>query len=173
MTSSGIVYLLTTENNALYFSSFDYADGAYSILSPFYSVTFNSGTKQIKGGMSLLSPITSDDALYMSGSLNNKITYFKLRLSDGSGRWAYSVRDTAGASTNVTMSKFDIYMVSSTSLYHVGCAENLGSDTNDLAVLLISETVMVSHSFTKSWFFDSSTSAKLSCLALKAGSTSF
>jgi hypothetical protein len=77
--------------------------------------------------MSLLSPITTDDALYMSDSL------IKDRMKVGHS-------------------------------FHVGCAENLGSDTMDLAVLLISETVMVSHSFTKSWFFDSSTSAKLSCL---------
>jgi hypothetical protein len=58
-------------------------------------------------------------------SLNNKITYFKLRLSDGYGRWAYSVRDTASVSTNVTMSKFDIYMASSTSLYHVGFLDSV------------------------------------------------
>ena len=100
-------------------------------MSPFYSVLYNSnGLNPIVGSISVLPKQTSDQSIYMAGSLNNKISLFKFSQSDGSNQWIYSVKDTAGVSTIAKMTQYDMMMSSSINVNHIGCADNLGSNLN-------------------------------------------
>jgi hypothetical protein len=111
-----------------------YDTSGFSILSPTYAVTYNSGSKLISGAKTLIPNGATDDSLYMAGSINNKISLFKFGMNDGSSKWVYSIRDTASVSTTVVMSMVDTSM-SLLSATHLGCAENIGSDTYDFAFL--------------------------------------
>lgn len=115
------------------------------------------------------STLASDDAFYMCGSVNNKITIFKLRASDGTHRWTYSIRDTAGVSTTVKMTRLDSVMGAVT-MQHMGCAENLGSDMNDIAFILMTETLGLIPSVTQTWYID--TNIKFHCVSIDITSSS-
>jgi hypothetical protein len=87
-------------------SSFEYTDPNFSILSPTYSVSYGSSSSLIDGQSIRLS--TLDNALYMSGSLNNRLALFKFERTDGTSQWVYSLKDTAAVSTTVKMARFEL-----------------------------------------------------------------
>jgi len=79
-----------------------------------------------------------EDALYVSGSINNRITLFKFKNSDLSYVWSISVKDMASISNQVQLTMIS-YSNSLSGNTFVGCAENLGSNTNSLAFIYITE----------------------------------
>jgi hypothetical protein len=113
--------------------------------------------------MSLISPILADISIYIAGSLNKQISLFKFSKTDQTN-WVVSINDTIGAPMNQTMKTLSTFYSSATTLTHFGCAENLGSATNDLAFIQLDETLgQIPTSGGKTWYIYVSTKGR--CLS--------
>jgi hypothetical protein len=112
---------------------------------------------------------SSSTFLYVGGSIGSNPGMTKISLSNGLSTFSYVVENPSGTSTQKVVTNLDLtdYGVQK---YYLGCAENLGSDQNDIAILQYSETLESVLALSKSWYFDMA--IKTRCLDLESdGST--
>ncbi len=138
-------------------------------MTNFISASFNSSSKLITAGSSLLSPLAAipDTAFYIAGSLNKQISLFKV--SANFTNWVVSIKDSIGLSPNPLLKTLDSFNTSVSSLIHFGCAENLGSSFNDLGFIQLEETLGLVPSSGKTYYIYVSTKGR--CIYTKTNAT--
>ena len=98
--------------------------------------------------------LTSDMSYaYISGNLKYKLCLSKIKFSDGTLSYAYTVDTPSSSSNSKTLTQGEIFEYPSQN-YILTCAENLGSDYNDIGIVDFSETFSLGISLLKSFYID-------------------
>lgn len=108
-------------------------------------------------------------SIYVAGSISTNIGLFKFLTSGGTCSFAYSITNTNGVSTDIKMTTVSLSEnLLTNSIF--GCAENLGADSFDIALLLYTETFLtLVTAITESWYFDNS--VQYTCIQTRVDST--
>lgn len=148
MNSANRIFIILNENNIIYYSAFDYSGSA--TITPVFDKSFGSTSNRAYH----LVPDSALSYLYVAGSVSNKIAFFKFSMgASGTCSYAHTVTNTDATSSNIKMSKIALYESAVNNFF--GCAENLGSDAFDLALLYYIEVANLA-SVTQTWYFDNS-----------------
>eukprot|EP00347_Sterkiella_histriomuscorum_P002815 403366702 len=165
MSSANKIYLISTESNRVLVSAFTF-DSTVTVITPIYYKSHGSASKPLVG---FQMTIKSDrSAFYISGSCNQEPAFMKVKLSDGTTPFIYTVSNPNGSSAQQKLSLIALYEVSGLE-YFVGCAENLGPSQDDIAFLYYTNLIGVIPSLVKAWYH--TTSGATTCLNLKIDAT--
>lgn len=95
-------------------------------------------------------------SIMVGGSYSSNIALFKFSTSTGACSYVYTITNTNGVSSDMKMKTVSI-AENLLQNYYFGCAENLGADTFDIALLYYTETLLsLLTTIVETWYIDNS-----------------
>ncbi|CDW72173.1 UNKNOWN [Stylonychia lemnae] len=164
MTQSNIIYVFSGESDKVMVSALQF-DQTKNQISPVYYRTYGTSTNKFYGyDISLTAAL---DYVYIAGSVKQLLAMTKISLSTGTSAYTYMIDNISGNSALKALTKIEIYEYL-LQIFQITCAENLGPDGNDVALLDFSETLGGVITLAKTWFLDMS--SKTRCLSVNFNS---
>ncbi|CDW79941.1 UNKNOWN [Stylonychia lemnae] len=164
MTSSNTIYAINGESDKIMVSALQF-DQTSNQITPIYYKSYGSTTNKLYGYD--ISHTAALDYLYIAGSAKQLLALTKIQLQTGISVYTYMIDNISGNSALKALTKIKIYEYL-LQIFQITCAENLGPDGNDVALLDFSETLGGVMTLAKTWFFDMT--SKTRCLSVNFNS---